>query len=112
MLPHLFVDLELSYSPLNTNNHINLVSEPTFTIETCKSINSSSIEFQLGLSLDQAKLVSLEREQGKIKGQWAQVVQTLQQLVITQNQNQTQPQARVCEARRREVVESKTEPSS
>ena len=85
-------------------------------METGKSIGSSLIEFQRGLSLDQAKLVSLEREQGQIKGQLVQVVQTLQQLVIAQNQNQNQnqprPQSRVRAARRREVVESKTEPSS
>ena len=38
------------------------------TMEISKSICSSSIEFQQGLSLDQAKLVILELEQGEIKG--------------------------------------------
>ena len=52
-------------------------------METGKSTGSSSIEFKQALSLEQAKLVSLEREQGEIKGQLAQVVQTLQQLVKT-----------------------------
>ena len=51
-------------------------------METGKTFGSSSIEFQRGLSLDQAKLVNLERAQGEIKDQLTQVVQTLQQLVI------------------------------
>ena len=46
-------------------------------MEIGKNTGSSSIEFQWGLSLDQARLVSLEQEQGEIKGQFAQVVQTL-----------------------------------
>ena len=82
------------------------------TIETSKSTDSSLIEFQWGLSLDQAKLVNLVCDQGEIKGQLAQVIKTLQQLVIAQTQNQPQPQARVCAAHRHEVVESEIEPSS
>ena len=83
-------------------------------METSKSTGNSLIEFQHGLSLDEAKLVNLERKHGKIKGHLAQVVQTLQQLVIaqTQTQNQPQPQARVHAPRRREVVEYEAEPSS
>ena len=64
------------------------------------------------MSLDQAKIVNLEQEQGKIKDQLAQIVQTLQQLVVIQNQNQPQPQARTLAPRRREVVEYESEPSS
>ena len=56
--------------------------------------------------------MKLEHEQKEIKGQLAQVVQTLQQLVITQAQNQPQPQAIAHAPCRHEVVESKTEPSS
>ena len=81
-------------------------------MKTGKSTGSSLIESQWSLSLDQAKLVSLKREQGEIKGQLAQDVQTLQQLVIAQTQNQPQPQAKVRAAHRREVVESETEHSS
>ena len=59
-------------------------------METGKTTGSNSIEFEKGMSLDQAKLVNLERGQGEIKGQLSQIVQTLQQLVIAQNQNQPQ----------------------
>ena len=78
-----------------------MVPESKFAMETGKSIGSNSIEFQWGLSLDQAKLVNLEQEQGEIKFQLSQIVQTLQQLVIAQNQ--PQPQARGCAACRHEV---------
>ena len=62
--------------------------------------------------MDQTKIVNLEQEQGEIKDQLAQIVKTLQQLVLIQNQNQSQPQAKARAPRRREVVESKSEPSS
>ena len=42
----------------------------------------------------------------------AQIVQTLLQLVVIQNQNQPQQQARERAPRRREVVESESEPYS
>ena len=50
-------------------------------METSKTSGSSSIEFQHGMSLDQAKIVNMEQEQGEIKDQLVQIVQTLQQLV-------------------------------
>ena len=50
-----------------------------------KRFGSSSMEFQRGLSLEQAKIVNLEREQGEIKDELG--VQTLQQLVVNQSQN-------------------------
>ena len=81
-------------------------------MDTGKSTGSSSIEFQHGLYLDQAKLANLEQEQGEIKDQLAQVIQTLQELVIIQTQNQPQPQARARAPYRHEVVESESEASS
>ena len=51
-------------------------------METGKTSSNSSIEFQHGMYLDQAKLLNLEQEQNEIKDQLAQVIQTLQQLVI------------------------------
>ena len=46
------------------------------------------MEFQRGLLLDQEKIVNHECEQGDIKDQLAQIIETLQQLVVIQNQNQ------------------------
>ena len=40
-------------------------------METGKTFGSSSIEFQRGMALDQAKIINLEHEQGEIKDQLA-----------------------------------------
>ena len=64
------------------------------------------------MSLDQAKIMNLEREQGEIKDQFVQIFQTLQPLVVIQNQNQPQQVNERGGAHRREVVVSESEASS